>query len=111
MMKLALIGFGVVGQGLAEILRDKADSLRTQSGFEAQIVAVATGSRGTLYNPDGLDIPALLDAIRAGHLDHYPDAHGLSRNEDILALVKRCNADVMVEASPTNLKTAQPALD
>ena len=110
-MKLALIGFGVVGQGLAEILRDKAAELRAQSGFEAHIVAVATYSRGTLYHPDGLHIGDLLAAIGKGHLDHYPDAPGLSRNEDTLALIRRCNADVVVEASPTNLGSGQPAID
>lgn len=111
MMKLVLVGFGVVGQGLAEILRDKAADLQAHAGFQAQIVAVATRTHGTLYHPDGLDIPALLAAIQAGSLKHYPDAPGLSRDEDIPALVRRCNADVLVECSHTNWETAQPALD
>lgn len=110
-MKLALVGFGVVGQGLAEILRDKADELKTQAGFEASVVAVATRSRGTLYHPDGLNLDELLKAIGQGSLDHYPDAPGLSRNEGIPALIRRCNADVLVESSNTNLQTAQPALE
>ncbi len=111
MMKLALIGFGVVGQGLAEILRDKAADLQNQYGFEAQIVAVTTRSRGSLYHPDGLDIPTLLEASAKGHFDHYPDVFGLNRNQDSLELVRLCNADVVVEVSPTNLQTGQPALD
>jgi homoserine dehydrogenase len=109
-MKIALIGFGVVGQGLLEILRDKRQEL-SQFGFAPMIVAVATGSKGTLYNPQGLDIAALLAAIREGHLDHYPLTPHLSRNEDIVALIRRCNADVMIECSLTNLQTGQPALD
>ncbi|MBI1278862.1 MAG: homoserine dehydrogenase [Anaerolineaceae bacterium] len=108
-MKIALIGFGVVGQGLLEILRDKAADLKTQYGFEAQVVAVATRSKGTLYNPAGLDIPALLAA--ADDFSGYPDSAGLTRGTDILDLIKTCNADVMVECSHTNLQTGQPALD
>lgn len=54
--KLALIGFGTVGQGLAEILRDKGEELRTRYGFEVQLVAITTASRGALYHPHGLDI-------------------------------------------------------
>jgi homoserine dehydrogenase len=109
-MKIALIGFGVVGQGLAEILRDKGAELESQHGFRGEIVAVGT-RRGTLYHPDGLDIPDLLAAARAGGFDHYPDMHDLTRNWDILTLIRECNADVMVECSHTNLQTGQPALD
>ena len=32
-MKLLLIGFGVVGQGFAEILRDKASELQRKHNF------------------------------------------------------------------------------
>lgn len=110
-MKLALIGFGTVGQGLAEILRDKGAELETQFGFRGDIVAVATQRRGTLYHPDGLDIDDLLTAIGKGHLDHYPDVLGLTRGWDALTLIKQSNADVMVESTHTNLETAQPALD
>ncbi|MBA3875173.1 MAG: homoserine dehydrogenase, partial [Anaerolineae bacterium] len=66
---------------------------------------------GTLYNPTGLDIPALLVAAKSGSLNTYPDATGLQRNQDILTLIKICNADVLVECSNTDLQTGQPALD
>ncbi|MBN8619059.1 MAG: homoserine dehydrogenase [Anaerolineae bacterium] len=110
MMKIALIGFGVVGQGLTEILRNKSKEL-VQAGFRGELVAVATRSRGSLYHPDGLDPELLLAAIQRGHLDYYPDVYGLYRNWDTLTLIKQCNADVLVETSNTNLETAQPALD
>ena len=110
-MKIALIGLGTVGQGLLEILRDKGAELKAQYGFDAQVVAVMTRSKGTLYNPTGLDIPALLSAARAGSLNTYPDSSGLQRNQDILTLIKSCNADVLVECSNTDLQTGQPALD
>jgi homoserine dehydrogenase len=105
-MDIILIGFGTVGKGIAQILRDKADDLRIQQGFEAHIVGVATHSRGTLYRADGLDLDALLDGI-----ERYPDQPGLERDWNALRLVRESNAEVMVEVSPTNLQTAQPALD
>ncbi len=110
-MKIALIGFGTVGQGLAEILRDKGVELAEKYDFRADIVAVSTLSRGSLYHPDGLDINDLLAAIGKGHLDYYPDIPDLSRNWNALTLVQQSNADVMVETTHTNLKTGQPALD
>ena len=105
-MDIILIGFGGVGQGLAQILRDKRDDLRAQQSFEARIVGVATRSRGTLYNPNGLDIDRLLAGI-----DSVPDQPGLIRDWDALRLVRDSKADVMVEVSPTDLQTGQPALD
>jgi len=110
-MKLVLIGFGVVGQGLAEILRDKADDLRQAYGFAPRIIAVATQRRGTLYHPDGLQIDDLLASIGKGHLDHYPAADGLKRNWDVQRLIRESSADVMVESTHSNFETAQPALD
>ena len=110
-MKIALVGFGTVGQGLLEILRDKKDEL-AQVGFRPMIVAIATRSRGTLFHPDGLDIEDVLTAIqKGGHLDAYPEAYALTRNWNTLRLIQHCNAEVLVESSNTDLKTGQPALD
>jgi homoserine dehydrogenase len=111
LLKLILAGFGVVGQGFTEILRDKAATLQQNMGFEAQIVGVATRTRGTLYHPDGLDLDQLLTTIETGHLDHYPDSTGLARNQNVLTLIREGNADILLESTYTDLKTGQPALD
>lgn len=105
-MDIILIGFGNVGQGLAQILRDKADELREKNNFSARILGVATRSHGTLYHPDGLDLNALLNGV-----ENYPDQPGLQRGWSAEQLVRDSHAEVLVEASPTNLQTAQPALD
>jgi homoserine dehydrogenase len=110
-MNIALIGFGNVGQGFAAILRDKANDLHAQYGFDGKIVAVATGSRGTLYDPKGLDINALLIAIETGDLSAYPESATLERNWIVQRIATESNADAVVEVSPTNLQTGQPALD
>ena len=106
-----MIGFGVVGQGLAQILRDKATELKTRQGFCAQIVGVVTASKGNLYHPAGLNIDALLDAAETGSFASYPDDPQLHREWDGRELIRKGAADVLVEASPTNLQTAQPALE
>lgn len=110
--KLALIGFGVVGQGLAEILQMKGDMLRQNLGFEAQIVAVSTLRHGSLYHPDGLDLTMLLAAMKdSGSLAAYPDSPGLQRDWDNLKLIRESNAGTVVEVSYTDLDTGQPAID
>lgn len=109
-MKIMMIGFGVVGQGLAKILNEKAHDLKDKYGFEPMIVGVATHSRGILYHAKGLSIPALLDAAEKGNFSHYPDDDGLERDfSDTVDLIQGRGADVMVEVSPTNIKTAMPA--
>src|SRR5687767_14059031 len=77
--RLALLGFGTVGQGVAELIESHAASLHKQYGFRAQIVAVSDLVKGAVYHPDGLDIPALLEAGRNGNLAQYPDYPGLMR--------------------------------
>ncbi len=109
-MRIVLIGFGVVGQGFAALLRDKAAYLRDSLGLTTRLVGVYTHTRGSLYHADGLDPNALLTIIKAGTLDDYPYMPGLGRSWDALRLIRKGEADVLVEVSPTNLIDAQPAL-
>lgn len=108
-MRIVLIGLGTVGQGLIAILRDKADDLHRRYGFSPVVVGVATRTRGSLYAPAGLDLDALL--THAADLTAYPDAPGIERGHDGRWLAAHAAADVIVEASPTDLHTGQPALD
>ncbi|MBN1220262.1 MAG: homoserine dehydrogenase [Anaerolineae bacterium] len=110
--KLAFIGFGTVGQGLAEILRDKGDTLRNGLGFEVQVVAVSDLMKGAVYHPDGLDVARLLEVVQStGRLDDYPDTPGLERGWDSLKTICDSNANTIVEVSFTNIDTGQPAID
>ena len=110
--RLALVGFGVVGQALAEVMQHKSSELEQQYGLKLQLVAVATRSRGSLYHPAGLDVKLLRQAIqKSGDLNAYPETPGLRRGWDGRRLAQESNADTLVEVSPTNLQTGQPALD
>ena len=109
-LRLALIGFGTVGQGLAEILQSNADSLAAKNDFQAVIVAVSDLMKGSVYCPYGLDIGLLLQAGKAGNLAAYPDQPGLIRGLDALAAIAQSNADCVIEVSYTDLKTGEPAL-
>jgi len=109
-MKIALIGFGNVGQGMVEMMRDDARTWAAQHGLNLQLVAVVTRSRGSLYDPNGLDPAALLRAAQAGSLAAYPHSPTLARDWDTLQIVRQGGADVLVEATPSDLETGQPAL-
>ena len=106
--RLALIGFGNVGQGFAQIIKERSELLTRQFGAYLQIVAVCDMLKGSVYDPSGLDPASLLDSIRdTGTLDLVPAP---VRSLNALTTIRESNADVIVELSYTDLKTAEPAL-
>jgi homoserine dehydrogenase len=106
--RLALIGFGNVGQGLAQILRDQGDWIAERFGVQCVIVAVSDLIRGSLFDPKGLDPSALLAAIASqGKLA------GVAASQsgwDALTTITQSNADTVVELTYTDLRTGEPAL-
>lgn len=103
--RLALIGFGNVGQGLLSILVEKKEALRREYGFELEIVAVCDMLKGSLRDANGLDGQKLLD-LAGGTLDAYP---GGTKGGDALTVIRESKATVVVEASYTDLTTGEPA--
>ena len=103
-VRLALIGFGNVGQGLAQILHERADDYAEKFGLRFSIVAVNDLLRGCAYDPDGLDLSALLQA------SDFSALPGGASGWDALSTITRSKADVLVELSFTNLQTGEPAI-
>ncbi len=107
-IRLSIIGFGVVGQGLAELLALKQAQLRNQFGLEVVLVSVANSRHGFIYREGGLDISTLL-ALSAAHLplsNHPHVRHWANALEGLQAT----QADVLAEATATNLYDAEPGL-
>mgnify|MGYP003377060557 CR=1 FL=1 len=110
--KLVVIGFGTVGQGLAEILHARASELEAANGVRFAVVAVSDLLKGSVYHPDGLDLAELLTLARAGQrLDAYPDRPGVIKGWDSLSTIAAAQADTVVEVSWTDVKTGQPAIE
>jgi homoserine dehydrogenase len=105
--RLIFIGFGVVGQGLTEILINKKGILNEKYGFEYEIVAVSDMLKGAIANPAGLDPQKLLALVKEGKkLDEYPAG---TKGLDALATINQVDADIMIEVSYTDVKTGEPA--
>jgi homoserine dehydrogenase len=108
--KLALIGFGTVGQGLCEILLSKGEQLEVDHGFDWEVVAVSDMLKGSVYSPDGLDVKKLLSLAEAGtSLEEYDGA--TEKGWDALTTIRESNADIVCEMTYTDVKTGQPATD
>jgi homoserine dehydrogenase len=107
--KLAFIGFGVVGQGLTEILLEKKELLLKKYDFDYTVVAISDLMKGSVYNQNGLDMKKILSLVKNGKkIDEYPSGvKGLNSIDTI----KNTNADVIIEITYTDVKTGQPALE
>jgi len=106
--KVAFIGFGTVGQGLAEILIEKKEQLLKRYGFQCSVVAISDINRGSIYKEDGLDLSKVLSLIEeSGRVDGYPEA---TTGWDSLQTIEESRADMIVEISYTDIETGEPAL-
>ena len=106
--KLAFIGFGVVGQGLTEILLEKEDMLAEKYDFHYAVVAISDIMKGSVYDENGLDMEKILDMVEDGKkLDEYPSG---VKGMDALTTIKETNADTIIEVTFTDVKTGEPAL-
>jgi homoserine dehydrogenase len=106
--KLAIIGFGNVGQGLVQILRDKGADLTKQFGADFRIVAVCDLLKGSVCDPNGIAPSALLDAVASsGKIESVSAPH---HGWDALRTIAESGADAVIELSYTDLKTGEPAL-
>jgi homoserine dehydrogenase len=105
---LALIGFGNVGQGLAEVLSKKASLLRDKFDADIRIVAICDLYKGSIADPSGFDPQVLLDHINEkGDLKEFPAP---DKGWDAFETIENSDANVLVELSFTDLKTGEPAL-
>lgn len=107
--KLALLGFGNVGQSLARLLLQKQEELRTKYDLSFSVTGIATGQHGVAINPEGIELDRALNLMRA---QTSLDTLSLQpMNSDAADFIRHCEADVLFENTPVNYESGQPAID
>ena len=101
-MRIILIGYGVVGQSLAQMLIQRKTELIKNYGFNPRIVAIVDRG-GAAVNLKGLNLEetssqkkergTVAASIEQGH-----------HNMSALNVIENVDAETMVEVTPTNIK-------
>eukprot|EP00659_Diplonema_papillatum_P014206 gene14206-21786_t len=109
-VKLAIVGFGAVGQAFAQMLVDKQRELEESEGVRFAVHCVATKTRGCALSEAPLDLRALLragpDGRLAGDMPHAEGPAGL------VALLGKApyHIDIVIECVPVDYTAGEPAL-
>ncbi|TFG13753.1 homoserine dehydrogenase [Candidatus Thorarchaeota archaeon] len=106
--RLALIGLGVVGQGIVEILTNERNSLQESYDIDLKVTAISDIRKGSVYDPEGIDLKQILDLVK--EKDCIDDYIGGVKGWDSLKTIRESNADIVVEATETDIVTGEPGL-
>ena len=93
-MKVALIGLGSVGRGVAGMIAKK--------DFGITLTGIADSKSGCM-DPDGLDVAGLL-------ADKSTKGCCGDRKISALDVIKKAEYDALIEVTPTNALTGEPAI-
>jgi homoserine dehydrogenase len=105
-IRTALIGVGAVNRSFLEILMRKAERLQAQYGLSFRIV-LAADSSGVIRRAAGFDPQELYQFKRnGGRLNTLPEVV----NAPLTQVLQETECDLVLEASPVNLKDGEPGL-
>ena len=97
-IRIALIGYGNVGQAFARMLWRKEEFIKERFGLEPVITGITTGRRGGIIRTDGIDTENLTDDM-------------FNKELKALDVIDFGEYDIMIELTPINIMTGQPATD
>ncbi len=100
-VRLSIIGFGAVGQGVARAILSKKEMLIGQ-GIDLHVVGI-TDSKGSEINVRGIDLKSALERKK----QKGTIATG---NESAIDIIRNVDHEIVVEATPTNIKNGEPGL-
>ncbi len=104
-VRLAVTGFGNVGQGLAALLAEHGEEYAQRYGVRLLLTGVADRG-GIAVAHAGLDPFALLAAKKSGGtVAAYPGGTSQLEGE---AFLEAADADMLIEAASTNFQDAEP---
>jgi homoserine dehydrogenase len=106
-LRIVIIGFGVVGQAFARIINEKKGDLLKTYGFQPTVVAIAD-VEGAIVNPLGIQYEEVLRSKQmCGSISRHPSFNSGVKSMEV---IENVDAEVIVEATPTNISDGEPGL-
>ena len=105
MIKIAYVGFGIVSQGLAEIILANNSVLAEGKGLEILTVGILDTFKGSKIDANGIDMHEVLLNAKNNNYSLLTDSVS-----NIPEAIQKIEADIIIEASFTDIKTGQPAI-
>ena len=97
----SILGFGAIGQGVAQALLMKKKYLRS-IGLEVKVVAVVD-SKGATVNPQGVDLADCLSRKRTSGTVAIENITGVE-------VIRSIDHELVIETTPTNINTGGAGL-
>lgn len=108
MMRIIIVGWGVVGQSFAQILIRRKKELVKNYGLRPRVVAIVDKG-GAATNPKGLDLEEML-SIKAEKGTVAANSKNGFISMSALDVLESVEAETMVEVIPTNIEDGEPTL-
>lgn len=101
-LKVALVGFGDIGQAFAKILVEKDEEIRKRFDTRISVVSIATKTRGNLVDAWGIDLYKALMSIR--NSGRFEKVLGFEEHRTPMELLDSVHYDVMIDLTPLEYK-------
>jgi homoserine dehydrogenase len=103
---LCLIGFGNASRAFCKILVDHHESVKKMTGYDVRVTAIATKSKGSLIDKNGIDLEKAMLCVETNNMIHETETLDM----DTRSLIEQSGADVMIEMSALSITDGQPAI-
>jgi homoserine dehydrogenase len=99
-VKVSLVGYGIVGHGVVDVLNRKKKMLR-EMGLNLKLISVSDHT-GTVFAEDGIDAEKIL-----GERVLQDVATSDMKGKEAISSI---DSDLVIEVTPTNIVHGQPGL-
>jgi homoserine dehydrogenase len=104
-----MIGFGTVGRAFTRLILAKQADLQANYDLSLRVTGISTLRHGMAIRRDGIDLARALALSESGQsLEPLGDSLSPLSNLDF---IQACPAEALLENSPVNHETGQPAID
>ena len=105
-MRTIVVGLGTIGKSFCRLLENRKQDLLSNHGIDPKIVAVAD-SNGVAINENGIEIKDIIK-IKESNKSVSEMSIG-NKNMTSADLVKEVDAELLVEATTTNIQNGEPS--